>query len=139
MYTVSLRLQSQNRDFLKIFVIVSLFFTPGNLFAPLRIFIHTPKTLDIPRNSARYTSVLLGTFSSILVPEIFLNMSCITYLPKVFAVTACKKMTLAPLKKLALKCQALLDRTNFEFQVRPFATMGANTPHLPLIRELHIR
>ena len=63
-------------------------------------------------------------------------MSCITYLPKVFAVTACKKMTLAPSKKLAPKCQPLLDRTNFRLRVRPFATMGANTPQLPFIFNL---
>ena len=68
--------------------------------------------------------VLLGTVLSILVPEIFLNMSYFTCLPRVFAVTACKKIPLAPLKKLAPKCQALLDRTNFESPSQTFRYNG---------------
>ena len=132
MYTVSLRLQSQNRDFFKIFVIVSLFFDLGTLFASPRIFFRHPKNLDIPRKLALCTEVLLGTVSSILVPEIFLNMSHITCIPPVFAVTACKKTPLAPLKKLAPKCQALLDRTNFELPSQTFRYNGCQHTASPL-------
>ena len=59
-------------------------------------------------------------------------MSRITCLPKVFIVTACKKMTLAPSKKLAPKCQPLFDRTNLGLLGKTFRYNGCQHTTPPL-------
>ena len=83
--------------------------------------------------------MIFESFSFILAVEIFWQVSCVTMQFTVFALDARKSITVAPFEKLALKCQALLDRTNFNLERLSLRYNGCQPHRISLPRRVPTR